>query len=295
MPEESTGKKVAYLRAKSFSITRVTLSVVVMMILAGSVFALAIKPAFAASSSIVPIPAVSLKNTGIFQHLKLQFTVNAGTFIDKIRVTTDYGTGSPKVIEFEADGTVIIKDSAYKGVKGETTQMSNGYAIFTAKGKFLITLYKSALTVGTHYVYAEVLTDSGTVVSSTTFELRAAQSSKPDLKVNWFSSQYTIKKGKTVSTFTSIRNDGAGPAGPFNMKIYLSSDSVLSSGDTWVGGEDFITLGKGYNEVHNIKVTIPSSTSSGVKYLIVKVDADNVVNESNEGNNLKKRTVNIVS
>jgi hypothetical protein len=89
-----------------------------------------------------------------------------------------------------------------------------------------------------------------------------------------------------------LKNIGtAAASGNFTIKSYLSTDNVLSANDIQDGTIPTGNLGAGQTVPQTPgAMTIPASTVAGNYYVILKVDADNQISESNENNNILAST-----
>ncbi len=78
---------------------------------------------------------------------------------------------------------------------------------------------------------------------------------------------------------------GGGGAGLFTVFVYLSSDAVLSSADTYLGRRDLFGLPAGGSSTEDTSVTVPLDIAPGVYYVIALADSGNTVVETLEDNN----------
>ncbi len=95
-----------------------------------------------------------------------------------------------------------------------------------------------------------------------------------------------------------VHNYGTVAAGAFKVKFYFSTDNVLSSNDVfWVTRTVpslAINGSSGYSPAFlNVTEPVPGTLAKGTYYIIMHVDADNEVAESNEGNQFFGQLVNI--
>ena len=110
-----------------------------------------------------------------------------------------------------------------------------------------------------------------------------------DLEVSSFSvngdGRFTPGESGTVDI--TFRNSGTGDAGRFDYRVYLSTNSTITSSDTPVGsGSVSFGLDAGRTDSeNNVGFNIPSDRSAGTYYLGVIADTGRVVSESDEGNN----------
>ena len=95
--------------------------------------------------------------------------------------------------------------------------------------------------------------------------------------------------GLTVSVTTTIRNQGGAPAGPFDVGLYLSTDTVL--GDDVLLATRRVARGLAAGAVATVTtpVTVPSNVSEGTYFVIARADvtgaAPQEVTEAGEANN----------
>ena len=94
--------------------------------------------------------------------------------------------------------------------------------------------------------------------------------------------------GQNFQVFIGLAlNDGTAPAGPFSIKGWFSKDQQLSADDVlW---NSFQYTGVEANNVVYWSFTnpVPASLTPGLYYVILKVDADNTVAESDETDNIR--------
>jgi len=101
-----------------------------------------------------------------------------------------------------------------------------------------------------------------------------------------------MKHGKKYNG-VAVENNLGGKAGEHKVSVYLSKDSNLDTTDKMVGTSDVDHLNNGeFKEVH-MKIEIPNNASTGSAYLILKVDSGNAIAESNEGNNVLAKSINV--
>ncbi len=98
----------------------------------------------------------------------------------------------------------------------------------------------------------------------------------------------SVSAGQTVTFNVDIKNIGAASAtGSFVVKSYLSTDNVLSADDIQSGSIPTanFTVGLSVPQVAGALI-VPTTLASGQYFVILKVDADNQVSESDENNNV---------
>jgi uncharacterized repeat protein (TIGR01451 family) len=92
--------------------------------------------------------------------------------------------------------------------------------------------------------------------------------------------------GKSFSVTDTTENHGAGSAGSFKVRYYLSSDTTKSTGDKLLAGARSVSsLAGGGSSTGSATVTIPASTALGTYHLIACADDIKVVPEADETNN----------
>jgi CARDB/HYR domain/Secretion system C-terminal sorting domain/Domain of unknown function DUF11 len=114
----------------------------------------------------------------------------------------------------------------------------------------------------------------------------------PDLNLaNLNISNPSLAPGQILNFNFDLKNTGAGNAtGNYNIKSYISTDNVLSANDIQDGivPTGNLIAGATIPQVTGA-ATIPANLAAGSYYLILKVDADNAIAESDENNNELKR------
>jgi surface antigen len=107
-----------------------------------------------------------------------------------------------------------------------------------------------------------------------------------DLKVTGSVSLPTTMTAGSSYTFSSVvENDGGDSSGYFNVKCYLSTNSTISTYDTFVGSTRISSISGGSSRSYTVTINVPSSLSAGDYYFGWIIDADEEVTETNESNN----------
>ncbi|WP_171025729.1 CARDB domain-containing protein [Hymenobacter jeollabukensis] len=96
----------------------------------------------------------------------------------------------------------------------------------------------------------------------------------------------TVMAGGTTTVSLSVNNVGAGAAASTPVAYYLSADNTLDAADRLLANVTGAGLNANTSVTRSNVVTIPSTTTAGSYYLICAADANNVVTESNENNNV---------
>lgn len=152
------------------------------------------------------------------------------------------------------------------------------------------------LPEGDYFVIVDVNQDDGagelenrannTAVSTSTF--RVEPPPRPDLEVVTLTPPANLPPGSTVSLTWTVRNNGPGPVDAmWTERVYGSLDAILGNGnDQLVGSFNYTTsLSPGESVQRTESITVPQVPPGGY-WAIVQVDAENVVAETNEANNI---------
>ncbi|HEV8639722.1 MAG TPA: S8 family serine peptidase [Methylomirabilota bacterium] len=108
----------------------------------------------------------------------------------------------------------------------------------------------------------------------------------PDLIVSALSVPAAVGAGAAFTVSDTTMNQGGGPAPASTTKFYLSPDAVLDATDVLLESRAVPALAPGAISAGSTAMTIPTGTLPGAYYVIVKADADNLVVETHEGNNI---------
>jgi len=274
---------------------RVVTAILAAITLLSSTVSSTANTAFADSSSakLKALPKQSFVDDGSSQLLQLKFKLDEGTLFQFVRITID-GTS---VLEFDAAGNPIGPvNPPFEFVFGHITMLSDGYyAIGKAKGKFVIAMDKLALGIGEHEAKAEVVLGGGEepLVATDTFKLKSSEPPLSDLVAKFFIAPSTIKKNLKYWTFTIETNEGQGKAKQHDVKVYLSEDNILDSGDGVLGQRGVPHLQAGDFDLIPIKIKVPKTEDNGDHFLFVKVDANDKIKELSEDNNVLSQAANI--
>ena len=180
-------------------------------------------------------------------------------------------TGTPLVVTFSQtpSGQLTVPASV-------TIPAGQGQATFA------VSAANTAAVNGTRGI---VLRASAAAFSDGLFQLTVTDETKPELTVSNLSAPASVLTEAYASVSYQINNQGAAPAvGPFFERIFLSRDLSPSPDDILVRQLDLngdLVAGGHYGR--NTTVLVPRTT--GIYYLIVTVDAGEMVAELDEGNN----------
>jgi choice-of-anchor B domain-containing protein len=111
-----------------------------------------------------------------------------------------------------------------------------------------------------------------------------------DLIVSSTSGSRTADAGSTISLSAAVTNQGTTSAGQSSLAVYLSLDTVLDADDFQVGTTTVTALPAGMSAPLAINASIPMG-ASGARYLILRTDAGEAVDEAIENNNTRTHYV----
>nr|MDZ8283990.1 CARDB domain-containing protein [Nostoc sp. ChiSLP01] len=92
--------------------------------------------------------------------------------------------------------------------------------------------------------------------------------------------------GENIEVSYQVKNQGAGSAGYNQTKFYLSTNTTLSSDDTYLGYDFFSPIAAGAYSGVTSTINISDSIAAGNYYLLYQADGNNDIAESSENNNI---------
>ncbi|CAM2008348.1 CARDB domain-containing protein [Acanthopleuribacter pedis] len=95
-----------------------------------------------------------------------------------------------------------------------------------------------------------------------------------------------IMPGDALWVTHRVANRGTSTAGNTTAAIYLSTDQTLSGNDTLLFERTVGVLSSGAGSYNARHITMPSNLPEGTSYLLFVADRDDVIDESNENNNV---------
>jgi pectate lyase len=114
----------------------------------------------------------------------------------------------------------------------------------------------------------------------------APNTASADLVLTSLAMPATLQRGQGFHIQFGVTNRGAGSAAGFRVGIYLSTDTGRSASDLLLRSRSVSSLSAGASQLHALTEVIPSGVKPGSYYVVLVVDADGVVRESNDGNNI---------
>ena len=153
----------------------------------------------------------------------------------------------------------------------------------------IYTYYDEGLDQGTYtyYVTAVYVSPYGESNSSNLVSVEIISSGEPDLVItDQFADPVHLSPGERVSVYCILRNLGASIAGESMVRILISKDQSADNLDDELAYGMMEAIGPGsYIEVGGNDLSLPSSITDGLWYMIFVADADRNVPESDEQNN----------
>jgi subtilase family serine protease len=115
----------------------------------------------------------------------------------------------------------------------------------------------------------------------------------PDLVISAFTAPTAAGAGVTFSVTDTTRNAGAGASAGSTTRFYLSANAVWEPTDLALGSRAVPALAAGATSSATTALTIPAGTTGGVYYILARADADGIVAEASETNNLGSALVRV--
>ncbi len=150
---------------------------------------------------------------------------------------------------------------------------------------------------GTFYIgmianYNSVVPDIDTS-NNTRSEGVAIAHPQPDLVIHNPTAPTAAMVGDRITLGTGTRNTGTTASTASSTTFWLSNDTTLSNDDISLGFVPVGNLAAGASETRAISVIYNNDWGTGNKYILFEADSNDVVTESNEGNNLAYQAISI--
>lgn len=108
----------------------------------------------------------------------------------------------------------------------------------------------------------------------------------PDLVETLVSGPVSANAGGSIAITDKVCNQGTDTNGMIGVSLYLSTDTSITTSDTYIGGRSINGgLAQGRCSRVSTTVTIPATLSPGIYYIGAIADVGNNVTETNEANN----------
>ena len=151
----------------------------------------------------------------------------------------------------------------------------------------------AATATGTYYLFAKADGDAAVVETQETNNttLRSFQVGG-DLAITAMTVPLKAGAGTSIAIADTTANQGAGVVAASTTRFYLSANPQLDAADLLLTGARAVpALGASAVSTGSTTVAIPPDVATGNYFVIAKADADGVVVETQEGNNVAARTV----
>ena len=114
----------------------------------------------------------------------------------------------------------------------------------------------------------------------------------PDLIPESVSASASAAPGSSITLTDTVKNQGAGPAGPSTTRFYFSARNYLDETAVSLGTRSVPSLAAGVTDTGTTSVTIPATAGSACSYYILaKVDSEDVTPDSDPDNNVKAQAI----
>jgi len=204
---------------------------------------------------------------------------NSGGVVLFVKVFDVLSTTSPEKLfamrlnaSLELVWSTDISSIWFDNPRNHNTKHTKCVGLHTEDASFLL-----ALQLGTTVVFRK-MTDDGMLLSSC----------QPDLTLDNVTNWPTNTTAGTQIDFNfDLKNTGDSMAiNNYDVKMYLSQDDVFSGDDILLGELAEMNTPVGAVLDLSASIVIPASTANGAYYLLLIVDAENTIIESNEHNNM---------
>jgi len=155
----------------------------------------------------------------------------------------------------------------------------------------------AAVGAGVYYIIAKADADNVVTESQETNNTTVRQVTVgADLLVAGLSVPSVIAAGGTVTAIDITQNAGGNTSVPSTTRFYLSVNQFFDSQDVQLAGSRAVpALAPGALNLGTTAITIPAGTAAGFYYVIAVADADGVVIEIQENNNVRGQLIQVVA
>jgi M6 family metalloprotease-like protein len=182
----------------------------------------------------------------------------------------------------QADTLWELEKGLDSGDSGDPYRGITGKTLFTSASSPNSKLYNNSYS----NVSISNISTSGPTITATISVLSI------DLIISSLTVPATGTPGSTMNISYTNKNNGPDAAPASTTKFYWSTNTMIDSGDTYLGSRSIPALASGASSAGSITVTVPSSACSGTFYILAKADATNLTKETSENNNTKYKTIN---
>ncbi|MCX6256629.1 MAG: T9SS type A sorting domain-containing protein [Bacteroidia bacterium] len=132
--------------------------------------------------------------------------------------------------------------------------------------------------------------------NNTNFKVFSINSYYPDLLVqNAGVDSLTIRRGSTTNASCDVHNSGNATSVASTLKFYLSQNTTYEASDTYLNEIAVDVINPALFQTLSQSITIPTAIANGTWYVLFQADANNVMVESNENNNIGYKPINVIS
>jgi subtilase family serine protease/subtilisin family serine protease len=206
--------------------------------------------------------------------------------VGRFTVTRRGSTSDAVTIPYTVGGTAAA-GADYVALPGSITLppgVASGTIDVTPHDDALVELTETVivtLTPGTGYLASP----AQATVSLTSDEI------PPDLVVTTLTVPATAGAGLPVTVTDTTRNQGAAPSEASSTAFYLSSNPTFDAADVRLGQRAVPALAAGASSTASTTFTLPAGLAAGTWYLVARADGDDLLVETQEGNNTNYRNL----
>jgi subtilase family serine protease len=217
----------------------------------------------------------------------------AGGAIAITSTVKNIGTAGPGAASYvrlylASDQTITTAD-LYLGQRYVSSSLAPGTS---SSGTTSVTI-PATVTPGTYFAGA-IADATGLVTESNennnamcdTASIVITAAPKPDLVISSLDAPASGKRGSYLKITSTVKNQGGARSSSSYLKFYLSTDSVITTGDRYIGQRTVTTLDPGATTTASSYITLSTSITPGSYYIGAIADATNIVGESDENNNI---------
>ena len=197
---------------------------------------------------------------------------------------------------YYSTNTIISTSDTYLNHERFISSLAAGANTITYTANITVPI---SATAGTRYIggiadYNSIITEDNE--SNNTRSTAITILPIRDLSIDLFDvTETTITAGEIANIQYRIKNIGTELANNFTLRLYYSTNSTITTGDTYLNHEVTInSLAAGASTIiYSASITIPASATSGTRYIGAYVDYNHQVSETNESNNTNSESLSI--
>ena len=207
----------------------------------------------------------------------------AGLTGGALRVTRSGDTSSALTVFYTVSGSATA-GADYIALPGSATIPAGAIDVLVPVEPLDDPLTESAETV-----VATLAPDAAYTVGSpaSAFVTITSDDLPPDLIVTAVSAPTAAAAGSLVNVTDTTKNQGSAGSSASETGFYLSTDTVWSATDVFIGGRPVAALAAGVSNLATTTLEIPAATVAGRYYVLAKADWSGAVTETSETNNVR--------